>query len=415
MCADDGRTWRLAMMLAVATAAGAAAAVQTTVRPAGMRTGPGAFYEREAQLDAHTEVTIEERQERWVRGSIPGHTGWLPVSAFEVPVSGQDYAGLLTGGEAVLVSTVDIAAATKGAFENAYAEQHKVSYGLLDQLDRLRVDPHLVRELERGLTPAAGVSHRRLPSRPYRNSVVLSPEAEVLIGRALAAHLGGGGMIADTAVLDYVNAVAAIVGARTPRYDLTYRVAVLEDDGINGYGLPGGIIIITSGLLGAMRSEAELAGLLAHEMAHICLYHGLREFQKRDLHRRRDAVFEELDAHTAEDASRETARDLGRMADRAYLTIIGSRAREDEFEADLFGAAFAAAAGYDPDALIDLLTRVATQAGGGDAFRHHPGPAERIRALREGIGTYRLGDRRQTRQSERFAVHAGRFGGGRQP
>jgi len=211
--------------------------------------------------------------------------------------------------------------------------------------------------------------------------------------------------------------VAAVVGMKTPRYEVPFRVAVIDDESVGGFGLPGGYIVITKGLLAEMHSEAELACLLAHEMAHVCLFHGLREFNKRGTHRKSDSAFSELNATIGEDSDDPFAElnaltgettspgiedDLNRLANTSYLKIIGKRAREDELEADLFGAAYAAAAGYDPRALVTYLERISVKAEIHDSFRHHPSLDDRISALQSGMKRFRLVQRGQSLKEVRF-------------
>jgi uncharacterized protein YraI len=382
---------------------------QTTTRPALLRQGPGAFYPVVARLEPGAEVSVLKRADQWLEGHLPAGQGWLPEAAFKRSQAGADYAGLLHGGKAMLVSSVDLAAATKGAFEASYSETHKVSFDVVNELDALILDPKLVVALAAELTGTLGDSlYGRIPLREFDNDLVLKPDAEQVLGRAFAAQIMQAPLIADKKRLAYVNAVAALVGAKTQRYDLYYRVAVLQDSSINGFGLPGGYIVLTAGLLDALTDEAELACVLGHEMAHTSLYHGLREFRKRDVHRRRDSVFDELE-ELADDGRKDTAEDeLKKLADTGYLKIIGARAREDELEADVFGIAYAAAAGYDPKALARLLERLSSQVADGDDFRHHPPLADRLAVLNQIVGRYRLAKPGQQRLPERFARHVAR-------
>jgi beta-barrel assembly-enhancing protease len=261
-----------------------------------------------------------------------------------------------------------------------------------------------VRQLERPLdgrdarTVLAG-----LPHRSFDNTIVLRADAEQLLGRALVANLASAsGFVDNPRLVEYVNGVAAVVGAHVERLDLPFRVGILKDAAINGFGLPSGYIIVTKGLIDDIRDEAELACVLGHEMAHTSLYHGLREFKKREIHRRRDAAFEELDRVSGGSSDKEIEKDLDELADTAYLKIMGGRAREDELEADLFGAAYAAAAGYDPRAMLDVLRRIEERHATGEAFRHHPPVNERIAKLDAAIRRYHLAWSGQKRLADRY-------------
>jgi predicted Zn-dependent protease len=138
-------------------------------------------------------------------------------------------------------------------------------------------------------------------------------------------------------------------------------------------------------------------------MAHVSRYHGLREFKKRETHRRSDTVFSELERATGNPKSG-VEQDLDELGKTAYLRIIGGRARADEAEADLYGVAYAAAAGYEPDAFADVLARIDREkAGMEDQFRHHPAIGERLAAIEEGIAKHHFRAAGQKRLQERFA------------
>ncbi len=404
----------LIMVLSQLTATGS----EQTVRRAGvMREGPASFFPVVRPLEPGMTVTLEETRGTWLRGRVEDRSGWMARLVFEGVSAGVDYTGMLGSEKAVVISSVDIAAATKGAFEANYSESHQVDFGRVDTLERIQLAPALVTRIQQSLPPHNPRILRVLPSPVFDNNIIIRQDAEHLLGRALTATLVAPGYIADQDVIAYVNAIAAIIGAVTPRYDLPFRVALIDDDSVNGFGLPGGNVVLTRGLLGKVQNEAELACQIGHEIAHITLYHGLREFRKRGTHRKRDSAFAELDEFTTDEdpfaeintltgGSDRTAveADLTRLANTSYLTIIGRRAREDELEADLFGVAYAAAAGYDPNAMITYLERVQAHGIGPDAFRHHPGIPERISALRDHIRRYRLTAGHSVLHEERFKI-----------
>jgi hypothetical protein len=392
-------------------------APQTVLRKAVLREGPGSFYPVVIKLNKGELVDVAEPRGGWLKVKYQHKKGWLPKSSFQGVRKGLDYAGLLNSEKSVVISSVDIAAATKGAFEAKYSEDYKSNFVLVDRLDVLRIDPMQVSSMLNSLTVGNSSVLRILPHQNYENNIIVQQDAEILLGRAMAATLVTPGFIDNTEVIEYVNAVAAVIGMKTSRYELPFRVAIIDDESIGGFGLPGGYIVITKGLLAEVHTEAELACLLAHEMAHVCLFHGLREFNKRGTHRKSDSAFAELNATIGEDGDDPFAElnaltgdttspgiedDLNRLANTSYLKIIGKRAREDELEADLFGAAYAAAAGYDPRALVTYLERVSIKAGIHDSFRHHPSIDDRISALQSGMQRFRLVQRWQSLKEVRF-------------
>jgi hypothetical protein len=373
-------------------------------RDAVLREGPGAYFESVGSLRRGKTASVGESKGSWCPARVESLAGWVPVATFDRPKSSVDYLGIVDDSNGVVISSVDITAAVKGAFEARYSEQHRVQLAAADPIEALRANVDLVRRIQRDIQ--GGVNDgllSRLPSTDYRNTLGLEVAAEGLLGKALVACLVTNGLYQDAKLLAYVNSVAAVVGERTERYNVQYRVAVLNDNGINGFGIPGGYVIITRGLLSMLKDEAELACVLGHEMAHISRYHGLREFKKRELHRRRDQVFSELDKAVGNTEPDSVESELGRLADEAQLKIIGGRARGDELEADVFGTAYVAAAGYDPKAALAVLQRVKELGGAdGDAYRHHPKLGDRIEELNKAVLRYRMGQPGQTRGEARF-------------
>lgn len=395
------------LLVLLALGAAAAADMRELQRATTLRSGPGAWFPMLQRLKRGEQVDCGERDGAWLEADTAVTNGWIPALALKAPRRGIDYGGLLGGTDVVAVSSVDIAAATKGAFVAAYSERHKLDMAPAAQLDAVSVAPSVVALLARSLKrDTSGRLLERLPRRPFDNNIVLSFDAEALLGHTLVAHQAACGLDANRSLSDYANAVAMIVGAHTERYALPYRVGILDDDSINGFGLPGGYVLLTRGYVSRLQNEAELACVIAHEMAHISLFHGLREFQKREIHRRRDSAFAELDSISGDSETQAIEDDLNRLADTAYMKIMGGRAREDELEADLYGMAYASAAGYDPMAMVDLLRRVGASAGT-DPFRHHPSVADRASAMKKAVSRYRLQRKGRQRFKKRFYMMAG--------
>ena len=104
---------------------------------------------------------------------------------------------------------------------------------------------------------------------------------EIEIGRDVASRLlGAAPLVADPALQRYVNHVGRWLAAQTERPDLPWQFGVLDSPHVNAFAVPGGTIFITRGLLERMRSEAELAGVLGHEIVHVLKKHHLKAIQK---------------------------------------------------------------------------------------------------------------------------------------
>jgi predicted Zn-dependent protease len=202
---------------------------------------------------------------------------------------------------------------------------------------------------------------------------------EIRIGQEFAATLlGAKPLVADPALQRYVNTLGRWLALQTERPDLPWTFGVLDDKGFNAFATPGGHVFVTRGLIARMQSEAELAGVLAHEIAHVLKKHHLRAVQKN--------------AGFALAADFVTAANKGGNSEaRNALLNIGRKLyasgldKEDEFEADRLGVVIAARAGYDAYGLPSVLqTLEAQNPGDGDftlLFRTHPQPGVRIAML----------------------------------
>jgi predicted Zn-dependent protease len=121
--------------------------------------------------------------------------------------------------------------------------------------------------------------------------------------------------------------------------------------------VPGGFIFFSQGIIDLCRDEAELAGVLAHEMMHVILGHGLKEIEKRPVQIRSDLAMAELESRTGKEPD-PAKQDLERFTQEAYETIRKPRLQAYEVEADRCALILLAKAGYDPEALPSMISRV---------------------------------------------------------
>lgn len=209
-----------------------------------------------------------------------------------------------------------------------------------------------------------------------------STEDEIRIGQQIAGNLlGAVPLVRDDSLQRYVNLVGNWVVAQSGRTELPWRFGVLNTEDINAFAAPGGYVFITLGLYRQLKSEAELAGVLGHEIAHITQKHHLKVLKKSSL-------------ITA--AGQAVSRKV-KNNDQVVQNVIGNGAeimargldKEAEFEADRVGAVYAARAGYDPwglPAVLQDLSAMPRDNRTSLLFKTHPQPDERLSRLGDAIG-----------------------------
>ena len=142
------------------------------------------------------------------------------------------------------------------------------------------------------------------------------------------------------------------VASTSKRADLPWLFGVLDSDGINAFAAPGGYIVITRGLYRLLENEAQLAAVLAHEISHVVSKHHLVALQKSV----QNDFWSELAVMSVKDGKdRDRLDKLVNAGVQLYATGLD---RVYEYDADLGGVVLAARAGYDPYALLDVLTTI---------------------------------------------------------
>ncbi len=213
---------------------------------------------------------------------------------------------------------------------------------------------------------------------------LLSPEQEASIGEREFPRLVEqfGGEYADPALQAYVERVGRQVVQATGAAGQRYRFTVLDSDLPNAFALPGGYVSVTRGLLALMNDEAELAGVMAHEVAHVTARHSAERYSQATLAQLATDII------GSATGSNELAEAIGTGA-QLYLL---SYSRGQESEADSIGIRYLAGAGYDPFAMSsflgqldrnrDLDARIDGRSSGGSLPAYlstHPRTEERVR------------------------------------
>ena len=156
----------------------------------------------------------------------------------------------------------------------------------------------------------------------------------------------------------YVNYVGNKLAEKGDRPNLKYSFLVLDSDEVNAFALPGGYIYITRGLMAYLNSEAELAAVLGHEIGHVTARHAARQESASKLADIGTTLAAILGAMYAPGLNPNVSKDLLNVGSSALLSGYG---RDFELEADQIGAQLLAKTGYDPHAIIDVLSTLKEQ------------------------------------------------------
>jgi len=223
----------------------------------------------------------------------------------------------------------------------------------------------------------------------------INPIDEYAVGRDVAAAILAEYSLWNgaPALTNYVNRICAAIVINSPRpagYN-GYHIAILDSDTINAFATPGGHIFVTRGLVSAARSEDALASVIAHEIAHIQLRHGLRSIK----------------------TGHDTAEWFRQFSFSGAQIIAGSLntgfSQTQEFDADISAISLLAATGYSPLGLVDMLQELekiqSGRAGGFNAT--HPSPTSRLVNAKVAAARYaNTTDNRAVRQRRFNAVSA---------
>lgn len=233
-------------------------------------------------------------------------------------------------------------------------------------------------------TQDAKTADRASSGEPAFNLKSPSKADEIKLGREITGNLlGAAPLVTDDALQKYVNAVGRWVASQSERADLPWHFGVIESEDINAFSAPGGYVMITKGLYRKLENEAQLAGVLGHEIGHVVKKHQLKVLQKQQLLSLGAGLL---------------GGKLGKD-NQTIQKVIGSGAeicargldKDAEFEADRMGMTLATRAGYEPYGLPEVLQTI-SQVSKNDGsvallFKTHPAPDDRLTRLADAVGS----------------------------
>lgn len=241
----------------------------------------------------------------------------------------------------------------------------------------------------------------RRPQTEGSTNTIDDVKAEVIFGRELSARiLGKYQLYRDDKLTKYLNKVGKGISQYANRPEIEFRFAVIDTDMVNAFAAPGGYIFVTKGALKTMEDEAELAAVLAHEVAHVTERH----------------IVKELNIKATDDSSAvgfarvigggtDTMRGLfTQMVDKAVeLLFEKGLKRQDEMDSDRISTMAIASAGYDSTALARYLKKISSAEKDVKLMAGtHPTFDERIQGIKMVLLENLLTDKKQAIVKERF-------------
>ena len=231
-----------------------------------------------------------------------------------------------------------------------------------------------------GLGAALGMKQQKIDLLKKGVGVVqamepIGEEEEITLGEAVAVEAFSrfGGEYSNPAWTRYINLVGKTVAEVSDRPTLNYHFAILNSQEQNAFAAPGGYIFITVGLLKTLKNEAELAGVLAHEIAHVTQKHMLDAI-------RRGALMGSVSELSLTAMKQDPALFSNVIDEMTDLLFTKGLDKDKEFEADVVGVEYAYRAGYNPQGLEDYLQTLAKEEGHVESkfFTTHPSTTLRI-------------------------------------
>jgi predicted Zn-dependent protease len=212
------------------------------------------------------------------------------------------------------------------------------------------------------------------PATGKRELTLFSESQEIQMGKEADPQVVASiGLYPDEGLQGYVNDLGRRLASNSERPDLPWTFRIVDDPAVNAFAIPGGYIYVTRGILASLNSEAELAGVMGHEIGHITARHSVTQMSQQQLQQLGlgigMAVVEDL-------------REYSGVIQTGLAVLNLKYSRGDESEADMLGFRYMTRLRYDPNALVGVFQTLALVSGDpGDRLPEwqltHPYPENR--------------------------------------
>lgn len=221
-------------------------------------------------------------------------------------------------------------------------------------------------------------------------------QEEEAIGRHMAGTLLGASKLSTVQQQQrYVNRVGRLLTLSTPRPQLDWHFGVLADDDVNAFAAPGGYVFVTSGLLNMLDNEAQLAGVLSHEIAHVTHKDYINAMRSNNL------LGAALDVGAFVGSAATNGQTSAQQREFAQSVVNASREvyargldKSDEYAADKAALETMTKAGYDPYAYVVVMQKLEARAAKDSAMalllQTHPSPTDRLEAMGTSLDTMNI-------------------------
>jgi hypothetical protein len=212
---------------------------------------------------------------------------------------------------------------------------------------------------------------------------VFSPQQDVELGQKVSADADRQlPIINDARITNYLNRLGRQLASRAPGERYPYQFKLVNDKSINAFALPGGFIYIHRGIIEAADNEAQLAGVIGHEIGHVAMRHGTNQLTKANFTQGILAIFGVMSGNSIGAVLAQAG------AGFAANSILLKYSRDAERQSDIIGTQILFDIGYDPRAMAQFFEKIQALSKGGrpiEFFSSHPNPENRVQGVMEEI------------------------------